>query len=150
MVSEHGSHAVIVAEDDKDFYLVGGNHTPKPKKEIVSFSRVQSWDEDLLLEREWDGNNHARGVYAPGGHITRYNPDTKKNEIFAIGFRNQFGLAYNVYGDLFTYDADMEWDMGTPWYRPTRINFVLAVLTLAGDLVQENGHHTTKIVYHQF
>lgn len=122
--SEHGSHSVVMAQDNKDFYLVGGNHTPKPKKEIVSLSRVQSWDEDLLLEREWDGNNHARGVYAPGGHVTRYNPDTKKNEIFAIGFRNQFDVAYNMFGDLFTYDADMEWDMGTPWYRPTRINFV--------------------------
>ncbi|EDM29301.1 hypothetical protein LNTAR_22964 [Lentisphaera araneosa HTCC2155] len=122
--SEHGSHSVVVAQDQKDFYLVGGNHTPKPKDEIVSFSRVQSWDEDLLLEREWDGNNHARGVYAPGGHITRYNPETKKNEIFAIGFRNQFDIAFNAWGDMFTYDADMEWDMGTPWYRPTRINFV--------------------------
>ncbi|WDE99378.1 DUF1080 domain-containing protein [Lentisphaera profundi] len=122
--SEHGSHSVVLAQDKKDFYLVGGNHTPKPKKEIVSLSRVQSWDEDHLLEREWDGNNHARGVYAPGGHVTRYNPDTKKNEIFAIGFRNQFDVAYNIFGDLFTYDADMEWDMGTPWYRPTRINFV--------------------------
>ncbi len=25
-------------------------------------------------------------------------------------------------GELFTYDADMEWDIGSPWYRPTRIN----------------------------
>jgi putative heme-binding domain-containing protein len=24
-------------------------------------------------------------------------------------------------GDLFVYDADMEWDFGLPWYRPTRI-----------------------------
>src|SRR5690606_33677349 len=22
---------------------------------------------------------------------------------------------------MFTYDADMEWDFGMPWYRPTRI-----------------------------
>ena len=122
--SEHGSHSVLLAENNKDFYLVGGNHTPKPKEEITSLSKVQSWGEDLLLTREWDGNNHARGVYAPGGHITRYNPDTKKNEIFSIGYRNQFDMAYNSLGDLFTYDADMEWDMGTPWYRPTRINFV--------------------------
>ena len=25
---------------------------------------------------------------------------------------------------MFTYDADMEWDVGTPWYRPTRVNHV--------------------------
>jgi len=29
--------------------------------------------------------------------------------------------AFNRHGDLFTYDADMEWDMNTPWYRPTRV-----------------------------
>ena len=26
-----------------------------------------------------------------------------------------------AHGDLFTYDADMEWDFNTPWYRPTRV-----------------------------
>ena len=25
-------------------------------------------------------------------------------------------------GDLFTYDADAEFDMGSPWYRPTRVD----------------------------
>ena len=30
-------------------------------------------------------------------------------------------VAFNRYGDLFTYDADMEWDINTPWYRPTRV-----------------------------
>src|SRR5206468_5582350 len=28
----------------------------------------------------------------------------------------------NPRGDLFTYDADAEFDMGSPWYRPTRID----------------------------
>ena len=27
---------------------------------------------------------------------------------------------------FFTYDADMEWDLGAPWYRPTRINHVVS------------------------
>ncbi len=27
---------------------------------------------------------------------------------------------------MFTYDADMEWDIGQPWYRPTRINHVVS------------------------
>ena len=25
-------------------------------------------------------------------------------------------------GEMFTFDSDMEWDWGLPWYRPTRIN----------------------------
>ena len=27
---------------------------------------------------------------------------------------------------MFTYDADMEWDVGLPWYRPTRLNHVVS------------------------
>src|SRR5260370_14659505 len=30
-------------------------------------------------------------------------------------------MAFNRDGELFTYDADMEWDMSLPWYRPTRV-----------------------------
>lgn len=39
----------------------------------------------------------------------------------ASGFRNEFDAALNADGELFTYDADMEWDVNTPWYRPTRV-----------------------------
>jgi putative heme-binding domain-containing protein len=38
------------------------------------------------------------------------------------GFRNAYDLAFNSDGELFTFDSDMEWDWGTPWYRPTRVN----------------------------
>jgi hypothetical protein len=27
-------------------------------------------------------------------------------------------------GDIFGFDADMEWDTGMPWYRPTRVCFM--------------------------
>ncbi|WP_018970444.1 family 16 glycoside hydrolase [Rubritalea marina] len=122
--SEHGTHAIRLTEDKKGLYLVAGNHTPMPKKEITSRSRVQGWQEDLLLKREWDARGHARGVMAPGGYMARYDFETKKNEIISVGYRNQYGIASNRFGDSFTYDADMEWDMGSPWYRATRINFV--------------------------
>ncbi len=38
-----------------------------------------------------------------------------------MGYRNQYDIALNEDGELFTYDADMEWDFGSPWYRPTRV-----------------------------
>ncbi len=44
--------------------------------------------------------------------------------MFANGFRNEYDIAFNAEGELFTYDADMEWDIGSPWYRPTRVNHV--------------------------
>ena len=41
------------------------------------------------------------------------------------GFRNAYDIAFNAHGELFTYDSDMEWDRGLPWYRPTRILHVV-------------------------
>ncbi|MFN9717875.1 MAG: rhodanese-like domain-containing protein, partial [Planctomycetota bacterium] len=51
-------------------------------------------------------------------------PDGKDWKLVASGFRNQYDIAFNPDGELFTYDADMEWDVGSPWYRPTRVNHV--------------------------
>jgi putative heme-binding domain-containing protein len=70
----------------------------------------------------WDARGHAKDKYAPGGYIGRTDPEGKEVEIFSIGFRNQFDIAFDQNGELFTYDSDMEWDQGTPWYMPTRIN----------------------------
>jgi glucose/arabinose dehydrogenase len=41
--------------------------------------------------------------------------------LVAGGLRNPYGIAFNEAGDMFTYDADMEWDVGMPWYHPTRV-----------------------------
>ena len=55
------------------------------------------------------------------GHVVRTDPEGKQWEILCSGLRNPFGLALNPEGDWFTYDADAEFDMGSPWYRPTRV-----------------------------
>ncbi|MBB3207450.1 putative heme-binding domain-containing protein [Rhodopirellula rubra] len=115
---EHGNHAVIVTEDGNALYLDGGNHAPMGD---IAASRVPTWYEGLLLPRMWDSNGHARGLLAPGGWVTRVDPESKTQTLHSIGYRNQYDITLNRFGDLFTYDADMEWDMGTPWYRPTRI-----------------------------
>ncbi|NOX98734.1 MAG: cytochrome C, partial [Verrucomicrobia bacterium] len=120
---EHGNHAIEVTEDGKALYVIAGNHTNLMENYT---SRVQSWDEDLLLPRQWDARGHARGRKAPGGWVTRYDPEKRTYEVYTIGFRNEYDIAMNRHGDLFTYDADMEWDMGMPWYRPTRINQVVS------------------------
>jgi hypothetical protein len=58
---------------------------------------------------------------APGGWIAKIDPEGKHWELISAGFRNAYDIAFNESGDLFTYDSDMEWDLGLPWYRPTRI-----------------------------
>src|SRR5262245_10851268 len=37
------------------------------------------------------------------------------------GLRNPMDVAFNADGEMFTYEADMERDIGAPWYRPTRV-----------------------------
>ena len=122
---DHGVHAILPTPDGKALYLVTGNNTIPPKMENSSPVR-QVWGEDHLLPSMPDGRGHNRGVLAPGGIIYRVSPDGKKFEAYASGFRNVFDAAVNRDGELFTYDADMEYDFNTPWYRPTRICHVVS------------------------
>ncbi|MCP4854062.1 MAG: c-type cytochrome [Fuerstiella sp.] len=117
---DHGVHAVVPTPDGQSLYLVTGNNTTPAQ--IADSSPVrQVWGEDHLLPSMPDGLGHNAGVLAPGGIIYRVSPDGKTCEAFASGFRNVFDAAVNRDGELFTYDADMERDFNTPWYRPTRI-----------------------------
>jgi glucose/arabinose dehydrogenase len=59
-----------------------------------------------------------KGVEAPRGWICKTDPEGKNWEVVATGFRNQYDIDFNLEGEMFTYDADMEWDINTPWYRP--------------------------------
>ncbi len=120
---EHGPHAVVLSPDGKSIYFDAGNMTQLPER--LEKSRAVAWGEDHLLLRMWDARGHARGRLAPGGYIARTDPDGKNIEMLASGFRNAFDFAFDQNGELFTYDSDMEWDQGSPWYMPTRINHVV-------------------------
>lgn len=117
---EHGPHAIRLAPDGKSLYLVCGNHTKPP--EGFEHSRLpKNWAEDLLLPRQWDAGGHAVGILAPGGYVAKTDFDGKHWELVTSGYRNSYDFAFNADGEMFVYDSDMEWDMGMPWYRPTRV-----------------------------
>jgi putative heme-binding domain-containing protein len=120
---EHGPHALVAAPDGNSIYLVAGNHTDLPEfdRSLVT----KAWAEDQLLPRRPDARGHATGRMAPGGWIARFDPDGKNWELFSCGYRNSYDMAFNEHGDAFTYDSDMEWDLGMPWYRPTRFCHVV-------------------------
>jgi len=129
---EHGPHAVVLGPDGESLYIVVGNQTPVTE---VDHSRIPPvWGEDLLLERPI-GRGFMKGTPAPGGWIAKTDPDGKEWELIATGFRNQYDARFHHHGELFTYDADMEWDMNLPWYRPTRIN----VVTSGAEFGWRNG-----------
>ena len=142
---EHGPHNLLLSPDGTRLFLVCGNHTKVPF-EVVDKTPPQvmggirenqrrvtlaangssrlpaNWDEDVVIPRMWDGNGHAAGLLAPGGYVASTDPDGKSWEVWSTGYRNAYDFAFNADGDLFAYDADMEWDLGSPWYRPTRVN----------------------------
>lgn len=120
---DHGVHAVVPSPDGNSFFLITGNST-KPTEYVESSQVPEVWGEDHLLPSFPDGRGHNRGVLAPGGIIYKVDRDGKNFEVYANGFRNIFDAAFNHDGELFTYDADMEYDFNAPWYRPTRINHV--------------------------
>jgi putative heme-binding domain-containing protein len=120
---EHGPHAAILSPDGQSIYIVCGDAS---KMFDFTTSRVPPlWDEDGMLPRVY-GKGFMKTVPAPGGYVWKMSPDGKTSELITVGFRNSYDIAFNADGELFTYDADMEWDINTPWYRPTRICQVLS------------------------
>ncbi len=116
---EHGPHSIILGPDSASLYIIAGNHTELPE---VHTSRVpRNWAEDQLLPVLRDPRGHAADRQAPGGWVLRTDPDGANRELFSVGYRNAYDLAFNAEGDLFTFDSDMEWDLGMPWYRPIRV-----------------------------
>ncbi len=120
---EHGPHALVPTPDGRSLFVLGGNHTRLPEYQRA---RLSSWNEDLLLSRQWDARGHARGILAPGGWVAQFDPEDQTYDVYCTGFRNQYDLDLNHDGEAFTFDADMEWDLGSPWYRPTRICHVVS------------------------
>lgn len=130
---EHGPHAVLKHPDGKRLTVVCGNQTKLTKYDTTRVPPV--WGEDHLLPRLPDGNGFMKGVMGPGGTIYNVTSDGKTWELYSTGYRNEYDAAYNKVGDLFTYDADMEWDFNTPWYRPTRV----CLATSGSDYGWRNG-----------
>ena len=115
---EHGPHSLVVTPDGKSLYAIAGNMTKLP---AYQKTRIRdTWKDDVLLQNYAYGHN-GNGK-APGGWVLKLSPDGKEREVMNMGYRNPVDFAQNRDGELFVYDADMEWDIGAPWYRPTRIN----------------------------
>jgi putative heme-binding domain-containing protein len=116
---EHGSHALALGPDNKIYYL-HGNFVKVPA-DISSESPHKHYAEDQLLPRGEDGNGFGVGIKPPGGFLLRSDAEGKDWELVAAGLRNAYDFDFNADGQMFTYDSDMEYDWGSPWYRPTRI-----------------------------
>ena len=132
-MGEHGPHAVLHGPDNW-LYVVIGNHAGAQPPKLADNSPLTRWPtggpgpdqgkpgttEDVLLPRLNDAHGHAANILAPGGTIWRMDSEGKNLSLVAAGFRNHFDAAFSPAGELFTFDSDMEWDEGLPWYRAVR------------------------------
>lgn len=115
---EHGPHGLTLAPDGQSIYIACGNKVKAPVP-LEHIRLATPLADDLVLPRLNGGGVFTEA--APHGYVCKMSLDGSRFELVAAGLRNHFDIAFNALGDLFTYDSDMEWDVGTPWYRPTRI-----------------------------
>ena len=97
---EHGGHAIRKGPDGW-WYVIGGNETGFDRRHVTLAS------------------SPVRDVEA--GALLRISPDGKNSEVIAHGFRNPYDFDFNLAGEIFTYDSDVESDLFLPWYSPTRL-----------------------------
>jgi putative heme-binding domain-containing protein len=119
----HGRNHIKLGPDG-DIYVAHGNNVLLPEN-IAPDSPLKNYANDQLIPNPWDGSMFDGNVELPAGHILRVKPDGSKVTLLAGGLRNPLDIAFNSRGDMFTFDADMERDVGTPWYMPTRVLHVV-------------------------
>jgi putative heme-binding domain-containing protein len=118
-IGDHGPHAIRRGPDGS-MRLHVGNMSDVPKAAIDPGSPIRNLREGYLLPPYFDPRGHAVGVLAPGSQVYRYNPEKKTFTSMFAGMRNAYDHAYNLSGEAFTFDSDMEWDINLPWFRDTR------------------------------
>jgi putative heme-binding domain-containing protein len=101
----HGRNDLVLGPDDM-IYSIHGDAVDLPQTVADATSPFRE---------------HRRGLPTHEGHVIRIDREGQRVELFAAGLRNPFGIDFNPDGEPFTYDADAEYDMGAPWYRPTRV-----------------------------
>ncbi|MDG2222430.1 MAG: c-type cytochrome [Rubripirellula sp.] len=111
----HGRNDLAVSPDGK-LYSIHGDAVDLPTGE-----GVRDYTSPFRESRQ--------GKLTREGHLLRIDPQSGQVELLAAGLRNPFGIDFNSAGEVFTYDADAEFDMGAPWYRPTRVSH----LVVGGD-----------------
>ena len=105
----HGRNDIVFSRKEQGhlLYQIHGDSVEIPKEDFVDHTSPLNESKTKSQGRE--------------GSLWRCDADGKNWELLCAGLRNPYGIDLDKTGAAFTFDADNEYDMGTPWYRPTRI-----------------------------
>jgi hypothetical protein len=115
----HGRNQLL--RQGKLLYSIHGNDVRLPTGFALERSRFRGIANDVMDPCHWDRFLFDVAARLPAGHLARSTEDGGDWDLVAVGMRNPFGVDASPDGDLFTFDADNEGDLGTPWYRPNRV-----------------------------
>lgn len=102
----HGRNDLAICDDR--LLLICGDSVDPPTTNLVD------WTSPLRKK--------VAGSFTREGSLLRSSLDGQNWDLLCAGLRNPYGVATNPEtNDPFTFDADNEYDLGMPWYRPTRI-----------------------------
>lgn len=133
-MGEHGPHAILLGPDGWLYLVLGNGSWARPER-LAANSPLRRWPhgvpgvdqgqpgstEDILLPRLDEAHGLDPRTLAPGGTIWRMDREGRNLSLVIAGLRNAYDAAFDADGECFTFDSDMEWDEGLPWYRPVRI-----------------------------
>ena len=119
---DHGTHDLHLMPGGDRISLLAGNATP-----LVYYqtSRVPPFfgEDNLVIRNQINGQSINQR--APEAFVTTFDR-AGSFDLFAIGMRNPVSHTYNKDGELFIYDADLEFDMALPWYKATDVLHVIS------------------------
>lgn len=103
----HGRNDIVFDRKSRGLYQIHGDSVDLPKENFRDLTSP-------LNESKTKGPGRE-------GSLVRCDANGEQWELICAGLRNPYGIDLHRSGEPFTFDADNEFDMGTPWYRPTRI-----------------------------
>jgi putative heme-binding domain-containing protein len=131
-IQEHGPHAIRRRPDGGMAVIVGNNETIEDAALDLTSPVLKDKAAQFLPIFPNFGESAREGAHSA---IFDWDPDGKKFTVFSGGNRNAYDFAYNLAGEPFLFDSDMEWDIGLPWYRDVRT----AHQVLNGNYGYRNG-----------